>query len=191
MILVAGLGNPGPRYAETRHNAGFLVVERLASRARGALFRDKFHGSFASVSLEGVTLGLLKPLTFMNDSGRSVQAAVQLHKVPHESVFVVHDELDLPFGDIRLKQGGGDGGHRGLRSITACIGADYVRLRFGIGRPPADFRGAPADFVLQGFSLAERADLNHLIDRAADALVLAATRGISVAMNATNQRKSR
>lgn len=191
MILVAGLGNPGPRYAETRHNAGFLVVDRLAARSGGAVFRDKFHGSFASATLEGVPLGLLKPLTFMNESGRSVQAAVQLYKVPHAELFVVHDELDLPFGELRLKQGGGDGGHRGLRSISGCIGADYLRLRFGIGRPPPDFRGDPADFVLQGFSLAERPDLDQLIDRAADALVLAATRGISVAMNATNQRKSR
>jgi PTH1 family peptidyl-tRNA hydrolase len=191
VILVAGLGNPGPRYAETRHNAGFLVVDRLAARAGGPPFRDKFHGSFATASVSGVAFGLLKPLTFMNDSGRSVQGAVQLYKVPHESLFVVHDELDLPFGELRLKQGGGDGGHRGLRSITSCIGADYVRLRFGIGRPPPDFRGDPADFVLQGFSLAERTDLDQLIDRAADALVLAATRGISVAMNATNQRKPR
>lgn len=190
MILVAGLGNPGPRYAETRHNAGFMVVDRLAARA-GSLFRDKFHGSFASANLEGVAFGLLKPLTFMNDSGRSVQAACQLHKVPLASLFVVHDELDLPFGELRLKQGGGDGGHRGLRSISACMGSEYVRARVGIGRPPPDFRGAPADFVLQGFSLAERAQLDELIDRAADALVLAATRGISVAMNATNQRKPR
>ncbi|HWA77801.1 MAG TPA: aminoacyl-tRNA hydrolase [Polyangiaceae bacterium] len=191
MILVAGLGNPGPRYAETRHNAGFLVVDRLAARAGGALFREKFHGSFATATVDGTAFGLLKPLTFMNESGRSVQAAVQLYKVPLASLFVVHDELDLPFGDLRLKQGGGDGGHRGLRSITGCIGAEYVRLRFGIGRPPPDFRGDPADFVLQGFSLAERTDLDQLIDRAADALVLAATRGISVAMNATNQRKPR
>lgn len=191
MILVAGLGNPGPRYAETRHNAGFMVVDRLAARAGGAVFRDKFHGSFATATLEGVAFGLLKPLTFMNDSGRSVQAATQLYKVPLTSLFVVHDELDLPFGELRLKQGGGDGGHRGLRSITGALGGDYVRARFGIGRPPPDFRGDPADFVLQGFSLAERAELEKLVDRAADALVLAATRGISVAMNATNQRKPR
>jgi PTH1 family peptidyl-tRNA hydrolase len=168
-----------------------MVVDRLAARAGGAPFRDKFHGSFATATLEGVAFGLLKPLTFMNDSGRSVQAATQLYKVPLASLFVVHDELDLPFGELRLKQGGGDGGHRGLRSITGSLGADYVRERVGIGRPPPDFRGDPADFVLQGFSLAERAELDKLIDRAADALVLAATRGISVAMNATNQRKSR
>jgi PTH1 family peptidyl-tRNA hydrolase len=191
VILVAGLGNPGPRYAETRHNAGFMVVDRLATRAGGVLFRDKFHGSFATATLEGVAFGLLKPLTFMNDSGRSVQAATQLYKVPLASLFVVHDELDVAFGELRLKQGGGDGGHRGLRSITGALGADYVRARVGIGRPPPDFRGDPADFVLQGFSLAERAELNQLIDRAADALVLAATRGIAVAMNATNQRKPR
>jgi PTH1 family peptidyl-tRNA hydrolase len=191
VILVAGLGNPGPRYEGTRHNVGFRVVDRLAERAGGALFRDKFHGSFAVASIADASLGLLKPGTFMNDSGRSVQPALQLYKLPTLSLFVVHDELDIAFGDVRLKQGGGDGGHRGLRSISGCVGADYLRLRVGIGRPPPDFRGDPADFVLQGFSLAERAELDQVLDRAADALVLAATRGISVAMNATNQRKTR
>jgi PTH1 family peptidyl-tRNA hydrolase len=191
VILIAGLGNPGPRYAETRHNAGFLVIDRLAARAGSPAFREKFQGSFATASVDGVALALLKPLTFMNESARSVQPAVQLYKVPLAALFVVHDELDLPFGELRLKQGGGDGGHRGLRSISGSIGSEYVRLRVGIGRPPPDFRGDPADFVLQGFSLAERSELDSVLARAADALVLAATRGISVAMNATNQRKPR
>jgi peptidyl-tRNA hydrolase, PTH1 family len=120
-----------------------------------------------------------------------VQAAMQLYKLGHDSIYVTHDELDLPFGEVRLKVGGGDAGNRGVRSIAGAIGPAFVRLRLGIGRPPPDFRGDPADFVLQAFSLAERPSIDSIVDRAADALVLAATRGISVAMNATNQRQTR
>ncbi|MFZ5890346.1 MAG: aminoacyl-tRNA hydrolase [Myxococcota bacterium] len=190
-MLVVGLGNPGPRYAETRHNAGFQVIDRLAERAGGVNFREKFHGHFAQVTVDGASLSLLKPLTFMNDSGRSVQPALQHFKLPLDELLVVHDEIDLPFAEVRLKQGGGDAGNRGIRSISASIGPNYTRLRVGIGRPPPDFRGDVADFVLQAFSLAERDEMHAAIDRAADAVVLVATRGISVAMNATNQRKSR
>lgn len=191
MILVVGLGNPGPRYAETRHNAGFQVVDRLVERAGGASFREKYHGHFAQVTVEGAPLSLLKPMTFMNDSGRSVQAAVQHFKLPLDSLLVVHDDLDLPFAEVRLKQGGGDAGQRGVRSISATLGPNYARLRVGIGRPPPEFKGDVADFVLQACSLAERDEMRSAIDRAADAVVLVATRGISAAMNATNQRKSR
>ncbi len=191
MILIVGLGNPGPRYAETRHNAGFQVVDRLVERAGGVSFREKYHGHFAQVTVDGAVLSLLKPMTFMNDSGRSVQAAVQHFKLPLDSLLVVHDELDLPFAEVRLKQGGGDAGQRGVRSISAALGPNYARLRVGIGRPPPEFKGDVADFVLQACSLAERDEMRTAIDRAADAAVLVATRGISVAMNATNQRKSR
>ena len=191
MILIVGLGNPGPRYAETRHNAGFQVVDRLVERAGGVSFREKYHGHFAQVTVDGAALSLLKPMTFMNDSGRSVQAAVQHFKLPLDSLLIVHDELDLPFAEVRLKQGGGDAGQRGVRSISAALGPNYARLRVGIGRPPLEFKGDVADFVLQACSLAERDEMRTAIDRAADAAVLVATRGISVAMNATNQRKSR
>jgi PTH1 family peptidyl-tRNA hydrolase len=167
------------------------VVDRLAERASSPVFRDKFHGHFTSAELDTARLLLLKPLTFMNDSGRSVQPAMQHFKIPLESVLVVYDELDLPFGTLRLKLGGGDGGHRGIRSISGAVGAGFLRLRIGIGRPPPDFRGDPADFVLEGFSAAERSELDALIDQAADAVALVATRGIEVAMNATNQRKTR
>lgn len=190
-MLVVGLGNPGPRYARTRHNVGFDVVDRLAQRAPNAAFRERFHGSFASVELAGASVGLLKPATFMNESGRSVQPALQFFKAPVHELLVVHDELDLAFGELRLKVGGGDAGHRGLKSISGALGNGYVRLRVGIGRPPAEFQGSVADFVLQGFSLAERVEIERVIDRAADAVVLAATSGISVAMNATNQRQPR
>jgi PTH1 family peptidyl-tRNA hydrolase len=190
-MLVVGLGNPGPRYAETRHNVGFRVIERLAARASAVTFREKFQGDFATVSLSGTPLGLLKPLTFMNESGRSVQAAMQYARTPLAALVVVHDELDVEFSEVRLKVGGGDAGHRGIRSIISCVGPGFTRVRCGIGRPPADFRGDTADFVLQAFSLAERTELDSLLDRAADAVALLATRGIEVAMNATNQRKSR
>ncbi len=190
MILVAGLGNPGPRYAGTRHNVGFMVVERLAARA-AAEFREKFSGEFSRAELGGKTFGLLKPTTFMNESGRAVRAAADFYRVPLEDTFVVHDELDIEFGEVRLKIGGGDAGHRGVRSVISCLGPSFARVRVGVGRPPAEFRGSPADFVLQGFSLAEQSELDGVLDRAADALVLAATRGIQVAMNATNQRAPR
>jgi PTH1 family peptidyl-tRNA hydrolase len=190
VILVVGLGNPGPRYAETRHNVGFRVVDELCSRGGGS-FRERFHGEFAAVGLFGTQLGLLKPMTFMNESGRSVQPAAQFLKVPPSSLLIIHDELDLPFGELRLKSGGGDAGHRGLKSISQALGPASLRLRVGIGRPPPDFRGAVADFVLQGFSPAERADLPNVVDRAAEAVALVATRGIEVAMNATNQRSPR
>ncbi|HET9932883.1 MAG TPA: aminoacyl-tRNA hydrolase [Polyangiaceae bacterium] len=191
MILIVGLGNPGPRYADTRHNAGFQVVDRLVERAGGASFREKFHGHFAQVTVDGAQLSLLKPMTFMNESGRSVQAAVQHFKLPLDSLLVVHDELDLPFAEVRLKQGGGDAGQRGVRSISGALGPNYPRLRVGIGRPPPEFKGDVADFVLQACSLADRDEMRAAIDRAADAVVLVATRGISAAMNATNQRKTR
>lgn len=189
-MLVVGLGNPGPRYADTRHNVGFRVIDRLEARV-GSGFRERFHGLFASVELFGTTLGLLKPQTFMNDSGRSVQPAAQFFKVPPRSILVIHDELDLAFGEVRLKAGGGDAGHRGMKSITAAIGSDTLRLRIGIGKPPPEFRGAVADFVLQGFPSAERVALESVFARAEEAVVLVATRGIEVAMNATNQRNLR
>lgn len=191
MILIVGLGNPGPRYARTRHNVGFMVVERLAARAGCTAFRDKFNGSFTTGTLEGVSCALLMPSTFMNESGRSVQPALQHFKLPPSDLVVIHDELDLAFADVRMKFGGGDAGHRGIRSIAGAIGGEFVRLRVGIGRPPVDFRGSPADFVLQDFNSSERVELDNLIDRSADAVAMLANRGLQVAMNATNQRVSR
>jgi len=188
-LLVVGLGNPGAEYAATRHNLGFFVVDELASRAGSPPFRKKFHGELADARVGGEPATLLKPLTFMNESGRSVQAAVAFYKLPLSSVLVVHDELDLPFAELRLKSGGGDAGNRGIRSIIAQLGSpDFMRLRVGIGRPPPGFRGSPADFVLQGFAAAERAELATLVARAADAAELVATRGLAVAMNLTHRQ---
>lgn len=191
MILVVGLGNPGPRYHATRHNVGWAVIDRLAARAGDPAFGSKFRGQFAKVELSGKPIGLLKPETYMNESGKSVQPAVQFFKLQPGAVLLVHDELDLGFGDVRLKQGGGDAGNRGVRSVTEAIGPDTLRLRIGIGKPPPEFRGDTADFVLQGFAQTERTELDSVLDRAAEAVVLVATQGISAAMNATNQRRPR
>jgi PTH1 family peptidyl-tRNA hydrolase len=189
VILVAGLGNPGNRYAGTRHNVGFMVADRLASGASAA-WRAKFHGELADVPLGSARLLVLKPVTYMNESGRSVRAALDFHRLGPEALLVIHDELDLAFGELRLKLGGGEAGHRGLRSITAALGSpDYVRLRVGIGRPPAGFSLDVVDYVLEGFAAAERPRVGELVDRAVDAVRLVAERGLSAAMNQVNQRK--
>ena len=190
MILVVGLGNPGSRYADTRHNIGFRVADELASRAKVESWRSRFSGDFALTAMGSERLALLKPGTFMNVSGRSVRPAASFYKLDLDRVVVVHDELDLPFGQIRLKLGGGDAGHNGLRSITSELGSsDYVRLRFGIGHPPEDFGGSGADYVLQAFAPAELAELGARVGAAADAVELVVRRGLTAAMNTTNQRK--
>lgn len=192
MILIVGLGNPGARYAEHRHNVGFKVVDAIAECARNVVWRAKFQGEFAQCELGTERVGLLKPLTYMNESGLSVRAGMTFFKLSPADVLVVHDELDLPFGDVRLKKDGGEAGHNGLRSITAHLGtAAYTRLRIGIGRPPPEFRGRGADFVLEAFTPSERADLGDVISRARDAASLVVERGLEVAMNATNQRPKR
>lgn len=195
MLLVAGLGNPGPRYQATRHNIGFRLIDALAEKCGvpASAFRERFHGEIASARLGDQELLLLRPQTFMNESGRSVQAACAFYKLkPAEGqLLVAHDELDLPFGDVRLKKGGGDAGNRGIRSISGALGADYLRLRLGIGRPPPDFRGEPADFVLQAFAPAELATVEDMIARATEAVSLLTSQGLEKAMNRTNQRPSR
>ena len=188
-MIVVGLGNPGPQYALSRHNLGFMVVDELAARAGGVSFRAKFHGEYAEAVVGGTPATLLKPLTYMNDSGRSVQAALAFFKLPPSELVVVHDELDLEFGDIRLKQGGGEAGHNGLRSITQALGtSDYGRLRIGIGKPNAGFQGRGRDFVLDGFRSSEKAELGPLVERAANAVELVAKHGLAAAMNTTNRR---
>jgi PTH1 family peptidyl-tRNA hydrolase len=189
-LLVVGLGNPGAEYASTRHNLGFMVVDELVLRSGSPPWRKKFHGELAEGRLDGEPAHFLKPLTYMNESGRSVAAAVSFYKVPLESLLVIHDELDLPFAEIRLKSGGGDAGNRGIRSVAAQLGRpDFVRIRIGIGKPPAGFRGGGADFVLQGFAPAERAELATLVARAADAAELIAKSGLAAAMNITHRQK--
>lgn len=188
-MLVVGLGNPGKKYAETRHNAGFLVIDAVAKSEGLEDFREKFSGLFAKGRAFGRDVVLLKPQTFMNLSGDSVQPAMVFHKLGPADVVVVHDELDLPFGEVRVKVGGGHAGHNGLRSILARVGSpDFVRVRVGIGRPPAGFHGDVADYVLQGFDATERARLPALIDDAVRALERVVRDGAAAAMGTVNAK---
>ncbi|MDP3713981.1 MAG: aminoacyl-tRNA hydrolase [Mycobacteriales bacterium] len=167
--LVVGLGNPGPAYAGNRHNAGFMVLDLLAERAGGRFKAHKGRADLVEGRLVGARVVLAKPKCYMNESGGPVASLRDFFKVPAERIVVVHDELDIPYGTVRLKLGGGDNGHNGLRSITKSIGTrDYLRVRFGVGRPPG--RQDPADFVLKDFSAAERKELPFHIDRTADAV---------------------
>jgi PTH1 family peptidyl-tRNA hydrolase len=189
VILVAGLGNPGIHYADTRHNVGAMVVDELARRAGLAAWRSAYRGRFGLIALGGERVGLLSPETFMNLSGLSVRPAMAFYKLEPEQVLVVHDDVDLPFGELRLKLGGGDAGHKGLKSISQELGSsEFARLRFGIGRPPEDFGGDVSDFVLNTFAPAERASLPGRIGAAADAVERVVSRGMAAAMNTTNQR---
>ena len=181
--LIVGLGNPGPEYEATRHNVGFRVVELLAARAGGGRFSK--HRSNADV-LEGRLAGrrvvLAKPRTYMNLSGGPVAGLAQYFSVPIADVVVLHDELDLDFGVVRLKRGGGEGGHNGLRSISRALGSkEYLRVRFGIGRPPG--RQDPADYVLKRFSGAETKELGFAVDLAADAAEALLSDGLEAAQN--------
>lgn len=181
--LVAGLGNPGPGYADNRHNAGFMVADLLAIRM-GVRFRaGKYQAAVADGRLAGQPVTLAKPMTFMNASGGPVAGLASYYRLPPGQLVVIHDELDLPFGAIRLKLGGGDNGHNGLRSLTSSLGSrDYYRVRFGIGRPPG--RMDPAMFVLRDFSAAERKELPLLVERAADAVEALLADGLAAAQNA-------
>ncbi|ACL71626.1 aminoacyl-tRNA hydrolase [Thioalkalivibrio sulfidiphilus] len=167
--LVAGLGNPGPKYTETRHNAGFWFVDALARR-HGGTFRqeNKFAGESARISLGGQEVWLLKPQTFMNRSGQSVKLLATFYKIPVESILVVHDELDLPPGEVRLKRGGGHGGHNGLRDIMAHLGKEFLRLRLGVGHP--GHKDQVVDYVLQRPSRDEEADILRAIDHGLDVM---------------------
>jgi PTH1 family peptidyl-tRNA hydrolase len=184
-FLVVGLGNPGPRYAGTRHNAGFLVADLLAERLGGRFKAHKGRADVLAGRLAGQSVVLVKPRSFMNESGGPVVSVCRFYKVPVERLVLVHDELDLPFGALRLKRGGGDGGHNGLRSVSAALGdRDYLRVRFGIGRPPG--RQDPADYVLRDFAAAERKDLAFHVDRAADAVEALLSGGLETAQNTYN-----
>lgn len=183
--IIAGLGNPGPKYARHRHNLGFMVLDLLAAGARADAFRAKFQGSFAKARVGGQDVVLLKPGTYMNLSGRSLQEAMRFFKVTLPEVVVVHDELDLPFGTVRIKIGGGTAGHNGLKSIVECCGgADFVRLRIGIGRPRS---GSVERHVLADFSSEESAFVPDVLERATAALGDIVARGPQAAMNAHNR----
>ena len=174
--LIVGLGNPGDEYAQTRHNAGFWFCERLARELGVSFSREaRFHGLAANARSKGVWL--LMPQTFMNRSGQSVAALARFYRITPAEILVVHDELDIPAGDVRVKLGGGEGGHNGLRSISSSLGTkDYLRVRVGIGRPPG--RMDAADYVLRDFGTVERKELPFLLDTAADAVESLVTIGL-------------
>lgn len=164
--LIVGLGNPGTKYEQTRHNVGFVFVDELA-RSRGASLKleNKFHGEAAKISLQGQDVWLLKPDTFMNLSGKAVAALARFYKIPAEAILVVHDELDIPPGQVRLKQGGGHGGHNGLRDIVSQMGSrDFLRLRIGIGHP-GENRDV-SNYVLTRASSDEQRLIDNAIDEA-------------------------
>jgi PTH1 family peptidyl-tRNA hydrolase len=180
--LVAGLGNPGQQYAANRHNAGFMVADELAARVGASFKRHRSRALVAEGRLGGVPVTLAKPTGFMNLSGGPIASLCGFYKIPPGRVVVVHDELDIPFEVIRIKLGGGDNGHNGLRSVTAALGTrEYYRVRLGIGRPPG--RMDPADFVLHDFSAAERAILGGLIGSCADAVTILIDDGLAAAQN--------
>jgi PTH1 family peptidyl-tRNA hydrolase len=188
MWLVVGLGNPGREYAGNRHNVGFMVADLLAARTGARMSRHR--RAVADVGEARLGLGpdsqalvLTKPLTFMNLAGGAVAALCRYYRVESAGVVVVHDELDLPYGQVRAKFGGGEGGHNGLRSISQALGTrDYLRVRLGISRPPG--RQDPADYVLSDFSAGERRELDYLVDRAADVVESLLTRGLEPTQNA-------
>ena len=182
LILVVGLGNPGPGYAGNRHNAGFMVLDLLAERAGGRFKAHKGRADVVEGRLSGQRVVLAKPKCYMNESGGPVASLHNFFKVPAERIVVVHDELDIPYASLRLKLGGGDNGHNGLRSITSSLGTrEYLRVRFGVGRPPG--RQDPADFVLKDFSATERKELPFHVDRAADAVEALLTGPLEAAQN--------
>jgi peptidyl-tRNA hydrolase, PTH1 family len=184
--LVVGLGNPGPEYARHRHNVGFLVADVVADRAGITFGRHRRAVALVAegrLGYGGPRLVLAKPMTYMNLSGGAVVALVNFYKVPVDRVVIVHDELDLPYGQVRLKRGGGESGHNGVRSVSRSFGSrDYLRVRVGIGRPPG--RQDPADYVLSDFSAVERKELDLHVERAADAAEAVVTKGLEWTQNA-------
>ncbi|WP_441957444.1 aminoacyl-tRNA hydrolase [Mycolicibacterium houstonense] len=182
-LLVVGLGNPGPAYAKTRHNVGFMVAEVLAARIGSAFKVHKKSGAeVVTGQLAGAPVVLAKPRCYMNESGRQVGPLAKFYSVPPGRIVVIHDELDIDFGRIRLKVGGGEGGHNGLRSVASALGSkDFQRVRIGVGRPPG--RKDPAAFVLEAFNAAERAELPTICEQAADATELLIAQGLEPAQN--------
>jgi PTH1 family peptidyl-tRNA hydrolase len=185
--LIVGLGNPGVRYQSNRHNIGFMIVDHIARTAGYASFAAKFRGESSTGKIHSEHVVLLKPSTFMNKSGESVQAAMTFLKVTPAQLIVIHDELDLPLGHIRLKQDGGHGGHNGIRNITEKIGADFIRVRAGIGRPEGEM--SVSSHVLSDFRIEEDDAKDHMIQHAVDAVAMILNDGLESAQNTLNRRK--
>lgn len=185
MKAIVGLGNPGRDYEKTRHNIGFMVVDRLAELWGGEIFKAKFQGHFAEARLGTQKVVLLKPQTYMNLSGQSVVALANFYKVTPTDILVIHDDLDLPVGKLRGRARGGSGGHNGLKSIAALLGSeDFPRLKMGVGRPPG--RQPAAAYVLESFRPEEHTVIKEMIERACDAAALWVSQGINDVMNRFN-----
>ncbi|MFD5116696.1 aminoacyl-tRNA hydrolase [Streptomyces sp. NPDC058391] len=188
--LIVGLGNPGPGYAANRHNVGFMVADLLAERIGGSFKRAQkaqaqvIEGRIGAPGPSNRRVVLAKPGSYMNLSGGPVVGLRDFYKVPTANIVAIHDELDIDYGVLRLKLGGGDNGHNGLKSMTKSMGPDYHRVRFGIGRPPG--RMQVADFVLKDFSPAERKELGYFVDRAADAVEALVIEGLERAQSTYN-----
>ena len=189
-VLIAGLGNPGREYTSNRHNIGFMTVDRWAAAHALAFNKIQHHAITAQGRSGSQRIIVAKPQTYMNESGRAVGALLRFYKIPVEQLLVIFDDLDLPFGTIRLRADGGAGGHNGMRSIIQHLGGNqFARLRIGIGRPPG--RMDPAAFVLQDFSREEAAELGALLDQAGQAIDAFLTAGITAAMNQFNPPRDR
>lgn len=185
MYLIIGLGNPGREYADTRHNVGFMVIDRLCIRLNARLTRYQFKSLSGTAEYEGQKLLLVKPQTYMNLSGQAVGGLVRFYKVPLEQVLVIHDDLDLPPGSLRLRPGGGSAGQKGVQSIIDQLGTpNFPRLRIGIGRPPG--RMDAADYVLQPFDREEWPLISQTLERAVDAVLTFVTQGLEKAMTRYN-----
>ena len=184
--LIVGLGNPGPAYAGTRHNLGFVVCDRLASQGTGRWRTARYRAEVWTGQLDGLAVALLKPQTFVNESGPAVQAALRTFGLDPSGLIVVHDDLDLAFPRIRVRPGGGSGGHNGMRSIIRTLGTDEVaRVKIGLGRPPEGVD--PADYVLGRFLPAEQSEANAAVERAADAVQTLLTADVDSTMQQFNK----
>ncbi|MBQ9034643.1 MAG: aminoacyl-tRNA hydrolase [Alphaproteobacteria bacterium] len=179
MFLVVGLGNPGAEYAASRHNVGFMAADELHRRYNFSPFKAKFDGLIAEGTIEGEKIYLLKPQTYMNLSGNSVVKTAHFYKILPQNIVVIHDDMDLPVGKIKAKIGGGSGGHNGIKSIDAAISPNYNRIRIGVGHPADKSGDNVANYVLSGFNKADKQNVEHNIDIAADLLPVLLTKGIA------------
>lgn len=190
MILVAGLGNPGKEYSSSKHNIGFIVVDEIAKRLGISLRKKGFRSLFAEALLEEKKLILLKPQTYMNLSGDAVSDVIEFFKIPSKDAIVVHDEIDLPLGSIRIKTGGGSAGHKGVQSIINCLGdSDFVRVRVGIGKPIQ--KSEVIGHVLSGFEKEGKKIMEDVVVRAADAVLEIILRGLDSAMHKFNRKSEK
>lgn len=187
MKLIAGLGNPGTQYQNHRHNIGFRVIDYLSKNHHIPLSKKRFHALYGIGQIDSREILLLKPMTFMNRSGVAIRETLDFFKLIPEDLIVIHDDLDLPFGRLRFKRKGGDGGHQGVRSIIESLGRNtFVRLKIGIGRPPIGMD--PAEYVLSSFSEEEKVHLEEIFCRVSQALVVMLLEGIEKAMNQFQRR---